>query len=72
MKQILIGGFLFLGGCIIFAACLICPCFEGVVPSQVQGEKILSVLLMGIGIVSMAWDFLKQMNRHSGGRDNET
>ena len=49
MKQIVTGGIFFLGGCILFAACMICTAFDGVVPSDVQSEQFLAILLMIVG-----------------------
>lgn len=58
MKRTLVGCSFFIGGCVIFSACVICASLEGIVPSDVQGEKLLSILFMLLGvtvIVREAW-----------------
>ena len=63
MKRVLAGSSLFVSGSIIFAACTICASFEGVVPSEVQGERLMAGLLMIAGIVVMIWGVCCEKNK---------
>lgn len=56
MKRTLTGACMFLGGCMIFSAYMVCVSFEGVVPSDMQGERAMSILLMLIGMVIIGWE----------------
>ncbi len=55
MKHTIIGGFLVLGGCIIFSCCTLYLAFQGRIPSDVQGEKLLSIILMIAGVGLMVY-----------------
>mgnify|MGYP003292912544 CR=1 FL=1 len=63
MKRVLAGSSLFVGGSIIFAACTICASFEGVVPSEVQGEKFIAGLFMVAGIAAIIWGACREENK---------
>ena len=59
MKNTIIGACLFLAGSIIFAACIIYPSFEGCVPSEVFGERLLSIAMLIIGGCLLAYELYK-------------
>lgn len=59
MKRTIIGACLFLAGSILFAACTIYPAFEGCVPSEVFGEKLLSIAMLVLGGCLLAYEFYK-------------
>ena len=60
MKKTIMGGLLFLGGCIVFSCCKLYVAFEGRSPHGVQGEKLISVFLMVIGAGLMVYSLLKE------------
>ena len=62
MKKTIIGGFLFLGGCIIFSCCMLYVAFEGCVPSDVQVEKLFSVFLLVLGVGLMVYSSILKDN----------
>ena len=59
MKNTMIGACLFLAGSIIFAACILYPAFEGCVPSEVFGERLLSIAMLMIGGCLLAYESYK-------------
>ena len=59
MKNTIIGACLFLAGSIIFAACIIYPAFEGCVPSEVFGERLLSIAMLIVGGCLLALEFYR-------------
>lgn len=59
VKRTIIGACLFLAGSILFAACMIYPAFEGCVPSEVFGEKLLSIAMLVMGGCLLAYEFYK-------------
>ena len=59
MKNTVIGAALFLAGSIIFSACILYVAFEGCVPSEVQGEKLLSIVMLILGGCIMGYELLK-------------
>ena len=59
MKETIIGGFLFLSGCILFSCCMLYTAFEGCVPSDVRGEKLMAVFLLVVGAGIMTYSALK-------------
>ena len=59
VKRTIIGACLFLAGSILFAACTIYPAFEGCVPSEVFGEKLLSIAMLVLGGCLLAYEFYK-------------
>lgn len=59
VKRTIIGACLFLAGSILFAACTIYPAFEGCVPSEVFGEKLISIAMLVLGGCLLAHEFYK-------------
>lgn len=59
MKKVIVGACLFLSGSIIFSFCMLYPAFQGCVPSDVQGEKLLSIILLIAGGCLMGYSLLK-------------
>lgn len=59
MKKIIVGACLFLSGSIIFSFCLLYTAFEGCVPSEIQGERFLAIVLLITGGCLMGYDLLK-------------
>ena len=60
MKKVIAGSASFMSGSIIFAACMICASFEGVVPADVQGERLFAILLMLIGAATVVYELLHE------------
>lgn len=59
MKNIIAGASLFLSGCIIFSFCILYSAFQGCVPSDVQGERVFSIILLVVGGCLMGYELLK-------------
>ena len=59
MKKTIAGACLFLSGSIILSVCILYPAFQGCVPTDVQGEKFLSIILLIAGGCLMGYDLLK-------------
>ena len=57
MKRTIIGACLFLAGSMVFAAWRIYPAFEGGGPSEVFGEKLISIAMLVLGGCLLAYEF---------------
>ncbi len=63
LLKVFMGGFLFLGGCIIFSLCMVVAELEGFVPSDIAWERFLSCVFMIAGIVFMVLGTLAEKSK---------